>query len=751
MEVNILTEREQVYRGSGTPLEKIVEIPKEREVVYYKSSDPKADCDNFVDMYEEDYVLEDEVGINLPSVSKCPTKYFAVENLFGELEHVYQKEKAQENLGIKDTLENLKENLSKVSSILKFDGIQNESVLLQQGVGNEIIFYTIENKFISKTGNNYYQNVPKEYVELTINKIYIYDSQTYIYNGITLVSTTKQLHSDLKLLQESVAKHNKCISFYNIEPVTVIIDGEETTYSPNQTHTVFVGDSDFEIITTSNSSIIQLLDYPIPLTWKDWLEGVAVFSNIIFDMNELETYSKWNQYNQGEYNVQKAQYINCVFWSDKPYTHSPFEERTNYTLYYTAQLPLCYATIPENTYKPFYFAYGVKTDPNWNNPKYVNSFGSLKSGAPQTFSYYGASSIGIFNYAVDIITLCKDCRGLMYDSPAIKYAGVFDAINTTNFGAKKGSWQDAFGKCYSLEYLYIQNLKTSINISWSPVNIQSIQFIIDKAANTSKIYIYVSPYTWYRLTDDIKSAATSKNIAITLLEGNYSDDKRLSTIQLTGSGGKFLSDSGEYKSINYDSQIQFLQNQILILQKQALTDIVISEGTIQEQQYQGYKVLKSADVTVTSIGNFAFKDCVQLETFICRTTTPPSLGSDVFTNTNLQLAIYVPTNNLDTYKTNWSDYKDIIVPMNYYTTLGIFPYTGTFIESEFLQLYAKKEGKNVEVTWEIISGLGTITNEGILKPGSSSSPITVRATMKDGTYLESTYTPGASEINELEE
>jgi hypothetical protein len=62
----------------------------------------------------------------------------------------------------------------------------------------------------------------------------------------------------------------------------------------------------------------------------------------------------------------------------------------------------------------------------------------------------------------------------MYDSPAIKYAGVFDAINTTNFGAKKGSWQDAFGKCYSLEYLYIQNLKTSINISWSPVNIQSI-------------------------------------------------------------------------------------------------------------------------------------------------------------------------------------------------------------------------------------------------------------------------------------
>ena len=197
--------------------------------------------------------------------------------------------------------------------------------------------------------------------------------------------------------------------------------------------------------------------------------------------------------------------------------------------------------------------------------------------------------------------------------------------------------------------------------------------------------------------------------------------------------------------------VKNLQNQILTLQKQALTDIVISEETIQEQQYQGYKVLKNVDVTVTSIGNSAFKDCEQLETFICRTTTPPSLGSNVFTNTNSQLAIYVPISNLAAYKTNWSAYKDIIVPMNYYTTLGIFPYTGTFIESGFLQLYAKKEGKNVEVTWEIISGSGTITNEGMLKPDSSISPITVRATMKDGTYLESTYIPGVSTINELEE
>lgn len=75
MEVNILNEREQVYRSSDAPkpIKKITELT-EREVVYYKSSDPKADCDNFVDMYEEDYIVEEDIGINIPNVAKCPSK-----------------------------------------------------------------------------------------------------------------------------------------------------------------------------------------------------------------------------------------------------------------------------------------------------------------------------------------------------------------------------------------------------------------------------------------------------------------------------------------------------------------------------------------------------------------------------------------------------------------------------------------------------------------------------------------------------
>lgn len=351
-------------------------------------------------------------------------------------------------------------------------------------------------------------------------------------------------------LEKMIGTHNKEVRFFCIEPVTVKVGEVEHHCEANQVATVFVGDDEFEIIPTSNRSIQSLLGYPIPLKWHDWLEGVEVFDGIVFDMNELETYKHWIQYYQGDYHVQKAQYANCVFWSDKPYTHSPFEERTNYTIYYSSQLPLCYSRIPENTYKPFYLAYGVNSDPNWRNPDYVNSYSKV-SGATQTFSYYGATAIGIFDMGVDIITLPKDCRGLMFHAPAITHAGVFDAKNTTNFGAKKGSWQEAFGDCISLTSLYIQNLKTNINISWSPINVESMEYIIENAANTTSITISVSPYTWYRLPEALKATALAKKITIALLEGNYYDDVRFTSFKtingqsIIGSGDITIEGGGE--------------------------------------------------------------------------------------------------------------------------------------------------------------------------------------------------------------
>lgn len=351
-----------------------------------------------------------------------------------------------------------------------------------------------------------------------------------------------QIHKNLKLenlaTEEQVENLYKTLSsdrtlrFYCIEDVVINLNGVPTTYPANSNVEIkFVEDDVFEIIPTSDNSILALNGFPGALgTYYSWLEGVKQFSNILFNMNPEDMYTKWNQGNQGSYQVQYAQYINCIFWSDNPFI-SDVAKRTNYTLYYTSQLPLCYSSIPDNTFKAFYLAFNVNNDPNWGNQAYRDSFAKA-TWATQVFSYYGARTIGIFGHdnANFNIVLPKDCRGLMYAATSVENAGTFDAINVTNFGAKSGSWREAFGECSSLRNLYIKNLKVNLNISWSPINYESISYIISAAANTNEITISVSPYTYNLLNESDFELAASKNITIALLNTNYNEDKRLSEI-----------------------------------------------------------------------------------------------------------------------------------------------------------------------------------------------------------------------------
>ena len=364
------------------------------------------------------------------------------------------------------------------------------------------------------------------------NDIHVTAEEKEAWNSIEVPSldgyaTKEYVESLVKKLSATLA-----LSFYCIEDVTVITNGIPKVYPANSNVEIVFADEDvFEIVPTSDQSILALTAFPGALgTYYPWLEGVAQFSNILFDMNDVDMYSKWSQGNQGAYHVQKAQYTNCIFWSDNPYI-SDVSKRTNYTLTHTSQLPLCYSTIPDNTFKAFYLAFGVNSDPNWGNDLYKDSFAKA-TWATQVFSYYGARTIGIVGHDdPDFnIVLPKDCRGLMFDARHIENAGTFDAINVTNFGAKSGSWREAFGFCPSLKRLYIKNLKVSLNISWSPIDYDSISYIISAAANTSAITISVSPYTYNLLSPADFTAAANKNITIALITTNYVEDRRLNTI-----------------------------------------------------------------------------------------------------------------------------------------------------------------------------------------------------------------------------
>ena len=346
---------------------------------------------------------------------------------------------------------------------------------------------------------------------------------------------TSQLENDSNFISEEQVRalvenlnSDLTLRFYCVEDVTIITNGVSKVYPANSNVEVKFLETDiWEIVPTSNHSILALNGFPGALgTFYPWLEGVKQFSNILFDMNAEDMYVKWNQGHQGQYQVQYAQYSNCVFWSDNPYIND-VALRTNYTLYNSAQLPLCYSSIPDNTFKAFYLAFGVVNDPNWSNPLYKESFAKV-TWATQVFSYYGARIIGTPEHFS--IVLPKDCRGLMFYARNSEAAGTFDATNVTDFGAKKGSWRDAFGYCSSLRRLYIENLKVNLNISWSPIDYESISYIISNAANTKAITISVSPYTYYLLDESDFELAASKNITIELLTTNYVEDKRLSGI-----------------------------------------------------------------------------------------------------------------------------------------------------------------------------------------------------------------------------
>lgn len=68
---------------------------------------------------------------------------------------------------------------------------------------------------------------------------------------------------------------------------------------------------------------------------------------------------------------------------------------------------------------------------------------------------------------------------------------------------------------------------------------------------------------------------------------------------------------------------------------------------------------------VTNIGNSAFRDCLKLISITIRAITPPTLGTNSFSNISPNAKIYVPVESVDAYKaaTNWSTYASIIEPI----------------------------------------------------------------------------------------
>ena len=84
---------------------------------------------------------------------------------------------------------------------------------------------------------------------------------------------------------------------------------------------------------------------------------------------------------------------------------------------------------------------------------------------------------------------------------------------------------------------------------------------------------------------------------------------------------------------------------------------------IEDGAFAGCTELKAIIIpdTVTEIGANAFKGCTQLQYVLLQSTTPPTIGTDAFSDTN-NCPIYVPAGSTDQYVSAWSPYAERIDP-----------------------------------------------------------------------------------------
>ena len=94
-----------------------------------------------------------------------------------------------------------------------------------------------------------------------------------------------------------------------------------------------------------------------------------------------------------------------------------------------------------------------------------------------------------------------------------------------------------------------------------------------------------------------------------------------------------------------------------------LTSAVIGNGVISVGNYAFQNCSQLESVTISSsaqsIGNGAFANCNTLTSVTMLSTTPPTLGTNVFPAQVTE--IIVPFGCVEEYMLNWSDYASIIV------------------------------------------------------------------------------------------
>ena len=147
--------------------------------------------------------------------------------------------------------------------------------------------------------------------------------------------------------------------------------------------------------------------------------------------------------------------------------------------------------------------------------------------------------------------------------------------------------------------------------------------------------------------------------SVTELDGTFYGCKSLSSITIPNSvvkiGDETFSECSKLTSLSFPNSVTSI-GEYVVYNCSNLKTIYVGNG-------------------IKTIGEYAFRlassSYVQLESFYCKATIPPTIGTDIFClssiGTNYCPSIYVPHEAVDSYKTanNWTKYRTGIQGYNF--------------------------------------------------------------------------------------
>ena len=234
---------------------------------------------------------------------------------------------------------------------------------------------------------------------------------------------------------------------------------------------------------------------------------------------------------------------------------------------------------------------------------------------------------------------------------------------TIGSGVTSIGWS-AFSNCSGLTSVTIPSGVTSIGHDAFSETPWWNTYSADASHHYGNI-IYINDIAYVATSNGITSVSFKEN-TIAIGYGAFSGCSELTSVTIpdsvTSIGSNAFNGCSSLTSVDIPSGVTSIENSTF-RNCSGLTSITIpnSVTNIGNYAFTGCSSLTSIIIpnSVTSLGTGAFRNCSSLTSITVETTTPPTLGSNVFNNTN-DCPIYVPSVSLEDYKTAWSSYADRI-------------------------------------------------------------------------------------------